>query len=37
MENELDLLEEKRELAKLRITSYQQQATHFYNSKVKIK
>ena len=37
MENALDLLEEKRELAKLRIASYQQRATRYYNSKVKIK
>ena len=37
MKNKLDLLEEKRELTKLRITSYQQQTTHYYNSKVKVK
>ena len=37
MENALDLLEEKRELAKLRIASYQQRATRYYNSKIKIK
>ena len=37
MKNELDLLEEKRELAKLRIASYQQRAARYYNSKVKVK
>ena len=37
MKSELDLLEEKRELAKLRIASYQQRAARYYNSKVKVK
>ena len=36
-ENEFDLLEEKRELAKLKIASYQQLAMRYYNSKVKVK
>ena len=37
MKNELDLLQEKRELTKLMISSYQQLAARYYNSKVMVK
>ena len=37
MKNELDLLKDKRELTKLRIASYSQQAARYYNTMVKVK
>ena len=37
MKNEIDLLEEKRKLTKLRIASYKQRVACYYNSKVKVK